>query len=269
MKALIGTHDVLFITLDSLRFDVAQLAHLTGATPAISHYLPAEGWQKCHAPGTFTYPSHQAFFAGFLPTPSNAAKHTRLFAAQFAGSTTTHETTFTFSEADLPAALSARDYHTVCIGGVGFFNKRPPLGTQFPALFAESFWDPAMGVASRHSTERQVNKALNVMQKLPPEKPMLLFINVSATHSPTHIFTTAQKDSLETQGAALAYADSHLGRLFAAMTLRRPALVILCADHGEAFGEDGFFGHRLAHPTVWEVPYTQFILQGPPCFSHS
>lgn len=265
MKERIGTHDILFITLDSLRFDVAQQAHLSGKTPAISHYLPAEGWQKRHAPGTFTYPSHQAFFAGFLPTPVESGKHTRLFAAQFSGSTTTHETTFTFSEADLPTALSARGYGTICIGGVGFFNKRPPLGTQFPALFQESYWNPGMGVSSRHSTELQVNKALSVIEKLSPQKPLLLFINVSATHSPTHIFTTATKDSLETQCAALAYADSHLGRLFTALNLRRPTLAIVCADHGEAFGEDGFFGHRLAHPTVWDVPYTQFILQGPPC----
>ncbi|PVZ82483.1 metalloenzyme domain-containing protein [Serratia sp. S1B] len=260
MKDLIGSHDILFITLDSLRFDVAQQAHNAGETPQISRYLPTQGWQKRHAPGTFTYPSHQAFFAGFLPTPCEPGKHHRLFAAQFSGSTTTHATTFTFDEADLPAALSARGYRTVCIGGVGFFNMRPPLGTQFPALFQEAYWNPGMGPSSRQSTQRQVNKALNVLQALPLHQPLLLFINVSATHKPTHIFTDVTRDSLETQRAALSYADAHLGRLFSTMALRRPTLVILCADHGEAFGEDGFFGHRLAHPSVWEVPYAQFIL---------
>ncbi|WP_127960135.1 STM4013/SEN3800 family hydrolase [Serratia microhaemolytica] len=265
MKSLIGSHDILFITLDSLRFDVAQQAHDAGKTPEISRYLPVQGWQKCHAPGTFTYPSHQAFFAGFLPTPCQPGRHSRLFAARFAGSTTTDATTFSFDEPDLPAALSARGYDTICIGGVGFFNLRPPLGTQFPALFQQAYWEPSMGPASRHSTQRQVDKALAVLRGLPSHKRVLLFINVSATHQPTHIFTDAKKDSLETQTAALCYADSHLGRLFTAMALRRPTLVILCADHGEAFGEQGFFGHRLAHPSVWEVPYTQFILQDTSC----
>ncbi len=38
------------------------------------------------------------------------------------------------------------------------------------------------------------------------------------------------------------------------------ALAILCSDHGTAYGEDGFRGHRLAHPTVWTVPYAEFVL---------
>jgi hypothetical protein len=32
------------------------------------------------------------------------------------------------------------------------------------------------------------------------------------------------------------------------------------ADHGEAHGEDGHRGHRLAHPTVTTVPYAHFFL---------
>ena len=34
----------------------------------------------------------------------------------------------------------------------------------------------------------------------------------------------------------------------------------LMADHGEAHGEDGRFGHRIAHPSVTTVPYADFIL---------
>ncbi len=261
MKELIGTHDILFITLDSLRYDVAQQAHEMGLTPAISHYLPPEGWQLRHSPGSFTYPAHQAFFTGFLPSPAEAGHHTRLFAASFSGSKTTHSETFTFKESDLPAALKARGYRTVCIGGVGFFNLRPPLGTLLPALFEEAFWNPSMGVSSRTSSEKQVSKALNVLAKQPDEQPVMLFINISATHTPTHIYSDAKQDSPETQQAALAYADTHIGKLFVAMAKRRPTFCIVCADHGEAFGEEGFFGHRIAHRTVWEVPYAQFILQ--------
>jgi phosphopentomutase len=67
------------------------------------------------------------------------------------------------------------------------------------------------------------------------------------------------RESAETQAAALAYADGALPPLFAALRARGPALCILCADHGTAFGEDGYRGHRLAHPTVWDVPYAEFI----------
>jgi hypothetical protein len=32
------------------------------------------------------------------------------------------------------------------------------------------------------------------------------------------------------------------------------------ADHGDAFGEGGRWGHRLAHPTVTTVPYAERFL---------
>lgn len=33
----------------------------------------------------------------------------------------------------------------------------------------------------------------------------------------------------------------------------------MCADHGDAFGEDGFHGRRIAHPVVMNVPYTAML----------
>ena len=33
---------------------------------------------------------------------------------------------------------------------------------------------------------------------------------------------------------------------------------------GEAFGEDGFWGHAVNHPTVHEVPIAIFRLDGAP-----
>ena len=41
---------------------------------------------------------------------------------------------------------------------------------------------------------------------------------------------------------------------------RAPLLAIVCSDHGTLYGEDGYTGHRLAHPVVWEVPYAEFVL---------
>src|SRR5258708_17428900 len=75
---LIGTHDVLLVTLDTLRYDVAQEALRQGRTPNLAAVLPGGRWEKRHTPGSFTYAAHQAFFAGFLPTPARAGKHPRL-----------------------------------------------------------------------------------------------------------------------------------------------------------------------------------------------
>ena len=69
-----------------------------------------------------------------------------------------------------------------------------------------------------------------------------------------------QEGYLAHRSAALAYVDRHLPALFAAVQRRGPALAILCSDHGTAYGEDGYSGHRVAHPVVWTVPYAELIL---------
>ena len=57
----------------------------------------------------------------------------------------------------------------------------------------------------------------------------------------------------------LAYADEHLGRLVEGLTSDRRWLIIMCADHGDAFGEDGYHGRGIAHPTVLAVPFAAWL----------
>lgn len=265
-RALIGSHDLLMVTLDTLRYDVARDALAAGHTPNLAAVLPGGRWEERQSPGSFTYAAHHAFFAGFLPTPVAPGRHPRLFAARFPGSETTGEGTYVFDAPDLVTGLAAQGYHTVCIGGVGFFNKRSPLGGVLPGLFAESHWDEEMGVTGRRSTERQVALATAILDGLPRERRAFLFVNISALHQPNYFFlpdgadASEGRDTLESHAAALAYVDRHLPALFAAVRRRGPALVVLCSDHGTAYGEGGYHGHRVAHPVVWTVPYAEFVL---------
>ena len=128
-RAAVGTHDILFITLDTLRYDVACEAMALGQTPTLASLAPGGQWERRHSPGSFTYAAHQAFFAGFLPTPAEPGRHERLFALRFSGSQTTGARTAVFDAPDIVSGLAGRGYHTICIGGVGFFNKRTPLGS--------------------------------------------------------------------------------------------------------------------------------------------
>ena len=265
MRDLVGSHDVLFVTLDSLRYDVARDALAAGRTPNLAALLPGGAWEARHTPATLTYAAHQAFFAGFLPTPRRPGRHARLFAARFGRSETTTAQTFVFDAPDIVSGLAAHGYHTICIGGTGFFNKQTALGSVLPNLFAESHWSRRLGVIDRHSTEHQVRLATEALGRLPRERRVLLFVNVSALHQPTCIFVPgATRDTVETQAAALAYVDGHLPALFAGVQRRAPALAILCSDHGTAYGEDGYVGHRLSHPVVWTVPYAEFVLPALP-----
>jgi hypothetical protein len=259
-RRLVGSHDILMMTLDTLRYDVATAALEAGQTPNFARLLPGGRWERRHSPATFTYASHQAFFAGFLPTPASPGNHPRLFAARFAGSATTADTTCVLDAPDIVTGLACRGYHTICIGGVGFFNKLTPLGSVLPDLFAESYWDETLGVASATSTERQVALAIDRIAALPDERRVFLFVNVSAIHQPNRLFLAgANSDTMASMAAALAYVDRHVSRLFDVLTTRAPLLAVVCADHGTAYGEDGFQGHRIAHPVVWDVPYAEFV----------
>jgi membrane-anchored protein YejM (alkaline phosphatase superfamily) len=260
-KEMIGTHDVLWITLDTLRYDVACEALASGRTPNLARWLPGGKWETRHSPGNFTFAAHAAFFAGFLPTPASPGKSARLFAAAFPGSETTTPETCVFDAPDVVSGLAARDYRTICIGGVGFFNKRSPLGSVLPGLFQESYWAEELGVTCRDSTAHQVALACERLANLSANQRVFLFVNVSALHQPNCMYLSGETtDSPCSMAAALAYVDEQLPPLIAALQRRAPTLCVVCADHGTAYGEDGYWGHRLAHEVVWTVPYTEFVL---------
>jgi hypothetical protein len=118
-----------------------------------------------------------------------------------------------------------------------------------------------MGVTSATSTERQVELACDRLTSLPSSQRVFLFVNVPALHQPNCIFAPpATQDSPDTQAAALAYVDRHLPPLFEAMARRAPVLCLITSDHGTAYGEDGYWGHRLGPYTVWTIPYAEFVL---------
>ena len=260
-SSLLGTHDVVLVTLDTLRYDVAAACLDAGRTPTLAALLPGGRWEERHSPGSFTLAAHAAFFAGFLPTPASPGPHPRLFAVRFPGSETTTASTAVFDAPDIVSGFAGRGYHTLCVGGVGFFNKLSPLGAVLPGLFAESVWRPEFGVTDPDSTANQARWIVERLAALPADRRVFLFLNVSAIHQPNRFYLPgAEHDSLASHAAALAYVDRQLPALFAALRRRGPALCVVCSDHGTAYGEDGFTGHRLAHPVVWTVPYAEFLL---------
>lgn len=261
MNQLCRTHDVLLLVLDTLRFDVAKAEWDAGRTPNLTRLLP-KGWEERHSPGSFTYAAHHAFFAGFFPTPTcPKEEQTRLFAARFAGSETTGAGTKTFDAPDIVTGLRAEGWRTICIGGVGFFNRQTPLSRVLPGLFEEAHWEPRFGVTDRDSSRHQFEFAATLLQHT--EQPTFLFINVSALHQPNYFYLKdSGPDTIESHAAALRYVDAQLPILINALNRKqRPTFCILTSDHGTTYGEDGWTGHRIAHPHVWTVPYAEAILQ--------
>ena len=178
------------------------------------------------APGNFTYPSHFAIFAGFLPSPAEPhvlrSRKWLFFPFQAGTGRIPPEGSYAFKEATFVQSLSNIGYETICIGGVSFFSKRNDIGRVFPGYFN----------------------------------------NFSAIHYPNcHYVEGKKKDDKESHAAALRYVDSQLPRLFEAFRRRSDTLVIALSDHGTCYGEDGYEYHCISHEKVYTVPYKHFILR--------
>ena len=254
---MIGTHDLALVTLDTLRYDVAAEELAAGRTPNLAALVGT--WQERHSPGTFTYAAHAAFFAGFLPTPVKPGRHPRRFALRFEGSETIGPETTVLDGASIVEGLAARDYHTLCVGGTGFFNLQNPLGRVLPSLFAEQHWHRRLGVTEPRSFEHQIDVVDDALARLPPDRRAFTFVNVSALHQPNHFYLDGgpARDTRASHAAALRYVDAHIARLFDVLGRRAPLFAIVCSDHGTLYGDDGYVGHRVAHPHVTTVPYSE------------
>jgi hypothetical protein len=260
-RAMVGTHDVVLVTLDTLRLDVAERALAEGRTPVLGAHLGAGGWEPRHSPGSFTYAAHAAFFAGFLPTPVAPGPHERLFAVAFGGATTIGPHTAELEGANIVEGFAGRGYRTVCIGGVGFFNGQTPLGRDLPGRFQVARWERGFGVTAPDSTERQVSASIAELEAAGGQR-VFLFLNVSALHQPNrHYLPGCEQDGPASMLEALAYVDGALAPLIRAVRGRGPSLWVVCADHGTAYGEEGHTGHRIGLPVVYTVPYAEFELE--------
>lgn len=256
--------DLLLMTLDTLRYDVAEEELAAGRLPNLGRLLGLRGWERRHAPGSFTYASHAAIFAGFFPTPAEPGVHVRPMALDFQGSTTIGPRTALLPGASVPEGLALRGYRTLCVGGVGFFNRQNPLGEALPSLFQEAVWEPGFGVTALDSTARQLRWAARWLEGLGAAEPAFVFVNVSALHQPNRGYVPGlAEDTLASHAAALRYVDRQLPILINALWRRGAALCMVGSDHGTAYGEDGYTGHRLGHEVVWTVPWAELELSGP------
>ena len=118
--------------------------------------------------------------------------------------------------------------------------------------------------------------------KIDPSRPFFGFINFGETHAP-YVFkgcegrcpddvrarrmtwppmeqgpTGRATAAFRFQMAAAEFLDARLPGLFDG--LPGETIVVLTADHGDCFGEDGYWGHGVNHPKVLEVPLAIFRL---------
>ena len=267
--------NVLFVTFDSLRWDVFEAAHVP--------FLKSLGaWKKAYTQGTFTLPAHMAFYMGKLPqavdgtdyydsSPTRILPDGRLTRrTQLWGLVGTEASRFQHPGRTLLQGESIihgyrkRGYLTLGTGAVNWFNPQTPAGRHLSRPFHRFRFFAEDGFSFRESAPSQVawvEKESRRSRRFFRRRPVFAFVNFGETHHP---FTYRgcswdrtsnpygnQKSCLERQQRCFEYLDAYAERLVSAL---EPCDLVLCADHGEALGEDGLWGHGFFHRKVMEVP---------------
>ena len=253
---------VLLITLDSCRFDTFQRAR----TPHLSQVGPVH---KAQAPSYFTYGSHAAMWMGFTPGLTHSRqpwlnpKAGKLMRMANAGFTGHHADGIQLSGPNVIEGFRRLGYRTIGTGAVGWFDPSTETGAVLSQPF-DAFFYPG----NTWSLRRQLEWIDQQLEIVTASDPAFVFLNVGETHvpywhedadwprepSPCVPFDSpnnSRRHSRRQQRACLEWVDQELGPLlnwFANET------VILCADHGDCWGEDGLWEHGISHWATLTVP---------------
>ena len=261
---------VLFITLDSCRFDTFRDADAPN--------LKSIGeLHRAHAPGNFTYASHAAMFVGFTPgraeclDPYLNPKFGRIFRLSGGGGGSgTHEPYFSLSGRDIVQGFGRLGYRTVGTGAMAWFDTTTAVSSNITRSF-----DSFLYVGNTGSFQRQREFLMQSAQNV--KKPLFAFLNVGETHvpywyrgapwdrrlNPCQAFGGSSNDATECrrrQRACVEWIDREIEPLLDAF---QGANIVLCADHGDVWGEDGLWEHGIHHPSVLEVPLVYRLVAKP------
>jgi hypothetical protein len=255
---LLHPSSVLFVTLDSCRYDTFARAH----TPNMLKVGPLH---KAMAPSYFTFGSHASMFAGFTPGIATArqtvlnpkfGKFFRL-AVGFPG----QAAVFTLSGPNIVLGFARLGYITIGTAAVSWFDPQTETGQVLTGSF-EHFFYPG----NTYSLGKQLEWVMGCLETA-RERPIFLFLNAGETHVPYYFegatwnpddnpcvpFQTVDRaaDCRVRQTACLEYIDRTLADL---LTMFFPASIIVCADHGDCWGEDGIWEHGISHDMTLTVP---------------
>ncbi len=274
-----GANNLVIVVLDSCRFDsfLAADATRTAALGTLERRWSYASW---------TAPSHYNMLMGLLPHGSP----TRVFASDYykrdlarhAERLGIEDMSFQRLLPSLYLPTFLRDvlgYHTSAMVSMPVLNPATPLNVGFDAY----------ELMPIHNDFRAMLERL----EFPDDRPSFHLLNVGETHYPYAIpgdepsdwprisglhgvvkhldaalaaggggaaaefFTDRQLADLRArQVHAARYCDAVIGDLLDAVPPR--TWVIVTADHGELFGEGGYFGHGpIAHDKVFEVPFVE------------
>ncbi len=269
-----ANNHIVFIVMDSCRYDSMMAA----ATPNIDRLGEAE---KRYSYASWTAPSHYAFTMGMLPHSSPkdvfASEVYKEEFLQWKERTGSAEVSFKdfLPEISLPKVLSKLGYYTVAKVSMPVLNKYTLISKHFDEYKLMDHHNDFAGMVDE--------------MEFPEGEPHYYFLNLGETHYPymlsgenlPHIsgvhgalkaigkdddsgsrsieetFDPEQLKMLHKQQIkCVEYIDGLIGKLIDKAP--KDTYFIVTADHGELFGEDGYFGHGpIMHEKCFEIPFVE------------
>lgn len=275
-----GARNLIIVILDSLRYDswlAAEPANLAKLGPVERRYSYA----------SWTAPSHYNLLMGLLPHTSP----TEVYASEYYKEDFRRYVTRLGVEGIefrsmlpslfLPSFLKhTLGYSTHAMVSMPVLNPQTAINRDFDSFELMPTHNDMAAMLERlsFSEERPSFYLLNVGEthypyalpgEDPSEWPRIAGVHgvikrldgvaegdPASTEPRTLFDATAMRELRDRQIEAVRYLDGVFGRLYDA--LPEDTWLIVTSDHGELFGEDGFFGHGpIVHEKVFEVPFVE------------
>jgi hypothetical protein len=269
-----GARNVVVVVLDSLRYDSAMAAgmHNAARLGEIERRWSYASW---------TAPSHFNLLMGLLPHASPPRVYaSEYYKADFAR----YSERFGVPGVDFASMLPSIWLPTY---------MRNVLGYRTAALVSMPVLNPATTVNrdfDEYTLMESHNDMAGIVERLhfDADRPTFWMLNIGETHYPYAVpgddtsdlprlsgvhgvlkhedaapafFESDAMDKLRArQVRAATYTDGVLGALYDVVPPR--TWIIVTSDHGELFGEGGYFGHGpIAHDKVLEVPFVEGVIR--------
>lgn len=269
----LGARNVVVVTLDSLRYDSAMAAEMT-------NMARLGDVERRFSYASWTAPSHFNLLMGLLPHSSPSQVYaSEYYKADFAR----YPERFGVPGIDFAAMLpslwlptyvrNVLGYRTGALVSMPVLNEHTPVNHDFDTY----------RLMSSHNDFEAVLDSLVFTD----DAPTFWMLNVGETHYPyaladedagewprisgvhgvlKHLGSTGDTgaffndDQMERlrdrQVRAARYCDNLLAKLYDIVPPR--TWIVVTSDHGELFGEAGYFGHGpINHEKVFEVPFAE------------
>ena len=277
-----GARNLVLITFDSCRYDT-----LLAARPTAIARLGA--LQRRFSYASWTAPSHYNLLMGLMPHPSPthvfASEHYKEDFLRYSERLGIEGVAFQQMLPGLylpPFLRGTHGYHTRALVSLPVMNEHTPLATGFDSyeLMPTHNDMGAMVDRMRFDAHRPTFYLLNVGEThypyALPDEPPSDWPRISGVNG---VFRTLDGAPSEGNGrhrddeprffdegrleqlrarqiAAASHLDGIVERLYDAVP--PDTWIVVTSDHGELFGEDGYFGHGpIMHPKVFEVPFVE------------